>query len=195
MLSYELGRWWAYRHIEHPKMHLYVWVLPLLIASGATALFFALPLRPSVTGKEGLFAAITQILALLPGFFIAALAAIATFARPEMDETMPPPAPTIMLNIGRKCKVELTRRMFLSYLFSYLSIASLLLVAFCVGAELISPSIKVVISPSVFGGYYKIARTSLSFTGTFFAFYGCASIFITTLHGIYFMTERMHQPN
>jgi hypothetical protein len=195
MLSYELGRWWAYRHIKHPQMPLYVWVLPLLVAFVATCAFFALPLRPSITGKEGLFAGIIQILVLLPGFFIAALAAVATFARPEMDEAMPAPAPTIMLNIGYECEVELTRRMFLSYLFSYLSIASLLLVTFCICTQLITPSLKYVISYNTFGHFSYYALGLLRAAATFFTFYWCGSIVITTLHGIFFMTERMHQPS
>jgi hypothetical protein len=195
MLSYELSRWWAYRHIRHPKMHIYVWVMPTIIACGVTAIFFALPLRPSITGKEGLFAGIIQILVLLPGFFIAALAAVATFARPEMDETMPSPAPTIILNIGGELEVELTRRMFLSYLFSYLSIASLLLVALCIAAQLVAPSANAIIVHKYFGEYHQLIKLYAQIVTVFLTFYLCGSIFITTLHGIFFMTERMHQPN
>lgn len=196
MVWYELSRWWAYRRIRHPTMHFYVWTIPCFIAFGTTLLFLMLPVRPSITGRDGLLAAIIQVLALLPGFFIAALAAVATFERPEMDVEMPAPAPTIKLNLGeQQIETELTRRMFLSYLFSYLSIASLFIVAFCAASELLAPSTKLVMSEIDLGDYNDIFQFTLLFWFLFFVFYWCSNIIIVTLHGIFFLVERMHQPN
>ena len=97
---YELTRWLAYRSIKHPAMRPYVSTLPLGFSFAATALYLLLPVKPSLTASGGLLSNILTLLAVLPGFFIAALAAVATFNRPEMDEEMPAPCPTIAIYRG-----------------------------------------------------------------------------------------------
>jgi hypothetical protein len=197
MIGYELGRWWAYRQIRHPKMRIYVWFLPGVIAATLTLIFLALPIRPAVSGAQGLLAAIVQFLAVLPGFFIASLAAVATFQRPEMDVEMPSPAPTVPIQTaGRKYNATLTRRIFLSYLFSYLAIASLFLLIFCLLSNLLAPAANKIIYIGIFfGDYQGLVKDGLLGIFLLFTFYWCASIVITMLHGIYFLTERMHQPS
>ena len=194
MTTYELLRWWAYRNIKHDKMRIYVWIIPCIIAAIFTITFLLLPVRPDISGKDGLLLSIVQILALLPGFFIASLAAVATFQRSEMDVQMPDPAPTLELEIhGEKQDVPLTRRMFLSYLFSYLAITSLALVVFCIVSNLLVPSAIHLIGQLPDKIIWIQWPLILFFL--FFIFYWCASIIITTLHGIYFLVERMHQPS
>ena len=113
MIWYELTRWWAYRSIKHPKMRMYTRVLPGVLAAVLTVVFFSLPNRPTIAGPSGLLDVISDFLVLLPGFFIASLAAVSTFQRKEMDEIMPYPTPTINLRLeGRNIEYELTRRMF-----------------------------------------------------------------------------------
>lgn len=195
-ILYELTRWWAYRRIEHPEMSIYVWWLPSSISVIATLLFAALPIPPKIFGDSSLMTAITQVLAILPGFFIASLAAVATFDRPEMDVEMPPEAPKISIKLGAvDTKTNLTRRMFLTYLFAYLSIVSLLLVAICSLSSLLAPSFASFLQEAPFGTYTNLTSHLLKWGFVAFVFYWCASLFITTLHGIYFLIERMHQPN
>ena len=68
------------------------------------------------------------VFAILPGFFIAALAAVSTFNRPEMDEVMSGQAPELKLRTGEhESYVPLTTRMFTTHLFSYLTSISFLL--------------------------------------------------------------------
>src|SRR5262245_33533402 len=141
MLWYELTRWWAYRRIKHPKMRLYVWWWPLAIAGVATSIVSLMPKHVPISGESGVLTGVISTLAILPGFFIAALAAVSTFQRPEMDTPMPRPTPTVQMRFEDKyVATELSRRMFLSYLFSYLSIVSLILVVICQSANLIAPS-------------------------------------------------------
>ena len=196
MLWYELTRWWAYRRIKHPKMNLYVWVLPLALAVLSTAALLALPVRPAVAGRDGVLQAVIGVLTILPGFFLAALAAVATFQRPEMDVEMPAPAPVVGVRFGDAVvETEVTRRMFLSYLFSYLTIVSLILVIVCVSANFAAPSLASMLSSiedeNVRWWAQSIGRGAV----VAFVSYWCASILITTLHGIFFLTERMHQPD
>ncbi|WP_282077165.1 hypothetical protein [Epibacterium ulvae] len=136
-------------------------------------------------------------LVLLPGFFIAALAAVSTFQRPEMDVAMPEPCPTIEIRIdGKYLPYDVTRRMFLSYLFSYLTILTFLIV--------LCGEIIIALSPSIAEFSCSLSQASQyadifillgkMLTLGVFTFWS-ASVFVTMLHGIYFMSEKMHQPD
>ena len=76
-----------------------------------------------------LIISILSFIQILPGFFIAALAAIATFNRLDLDKIMPHPAPTINIECnGGKEEIDLTRRRYLTLMFSFLSAESILLI-------------------------------------------------------------------
>lgn len=177
-------------------MFLYVWLVPVALAAVCTAFLLGLPVPPSITGPGGVLSIVIQISALLPGFFLAALAAVSTFQRPEMDVDMPAPAPVVKLRLGAdNIEYTVTRRMFLSYLFSYLTIASLLIVVLSAIADLAGPSFSLLMSQieDVDARNFAYLSTKILFVG--FLMYWCSSILVSTLHGIYFLTERMHQPN
>jgi hypothetical protein len=193
---YELTRWLGYRSIKHPAMRPYVTGLPLALGLAATVLYVLLPVKPSLTASGGLLSNILTLLAALPGFFIAALAAVATFDRPEMDEEMPEPSPTIAIRReGQWLDVNLTRRTFLTYLFSYLSVLSVLAAALCIGGQMIGPSVKSIIDTMSPGQWRAAATFGLPALFMFALFSTCASMLVSTLHGIYFIAERIHQPH
>ena len=196
MILYELTRWWNYRRIKHPSMAWYIWRIPGAAASLTAVTYILLPERPGVASPDGLISGVSQIMTILPGFFIAALAAVATFNREEMDDPMPAPTPTTTIfRQGEWIEVVLTRRLFLTYLFSYLSILSLGTSIVCLALKLAHPSavylFKNIYDPSWRSWLKDISEFSLALI----LFYICASILVTTLHGIYFLTERMHQPH
>ena len=176
-------------------MRHYIWTAPLAITGAAILVYFLLPIKPRLSGDNGLLASAAQVLALVPGFFITALAAVATFNRPEMDETMPDPAPTSLISHrGRMVKIELTRRMFLSYLFSYLSVLAVLLFTASAVAPLVYPNVALLseVSQSYFNGEIIVGGIKLVFMSVFVYF--ISSLFITTLHGVYFLCERILMP-
>ena len=196
MLAYEFSRWWAYRRIRHPMMWRYIWGAPLVLTGVILCVYILLPVKPRLGGDMGLLKSLSQILALLPGFFISALAAVATFNRPEMDETMPAPAPTIKIaHRGALIEIDLTRRMFLSYLFSYLSILSVALFVVVVVSPYLDPSFKHVFSWSdwYINGDQCYGILKYLFIGVISYFF--SSLLSTTLHGVYFLCERIHMPN
>ncbi|EKF9782201.1 hypothetical protein RV096_003428, partial [Vibrio cholerae] len=86
------------------------------------ALFLFLLSRTSVeiafVGKSGLVQLVNGLLQVLIGFFVASLAAVATFQRPGMDENMRGKAPTLQ---GK----GVTRRQYLCYMFGYLAFMSI----------------------------------------------------------------------
>lgn len=176
-------------------MRHYVWTAPLVITGAAVLGYFLLPIKPPLAGEGGLLARAAQVLALVPGFFITALAAVATFNRPEMDETMPDPAPTSRISHrGKMVEIELTRRMFLSYLFSYLSVLAVLLFAASAVAPLLYPNLALVsqIQAPWLDGEVVVDGAKFLFVASFVYF--ISSLFITTLHGVYFLCERILMP-
>lgn len=196
MLPYEFTRWWAYRSISHPMMWRYTWGAPLVLTGLSLLIYVLLPEKPRLGGNDGLLRSLSQILALLPGFFISALAAISTFNRPEMDETMPAPTPQVAIaHRGQRVVIDLTRRMFLTYLFSYLAILSILLFVVAIFAPYLDPSAKAIFSWSsdTISGYdaYIMGKYVFLSGMTYFL----SSLFFSTLHGVYFLCERIHMPN
>lgn len=196
MLRYELTRWLAYRSICHPLMKWYVWYLPGAAALFITSIYFMLPVRPSLGTETGLVVGILDVLSLLPGFFIAALAAVATFDRPEMDEAMPSPAPTLSIfREGKWIDTELTRRLFLTYLFSYLAILSVLVIIICISFNFFQPTFVHLIMSIVHADLSFLVMEFFRLLFVLLMAYSCSSIVITTLHGMYFISERMHLPH
>ncbi len=194
-LIYELTRGFAYRSIEHPEMSKYTIWLPLFISLFLGAVYIGLGLDFVWLGEKGVFAGILTILSTLPGFYFAGLAAVSTFGGIGMDTVLPNPAPKISIRVaGAYVPHPLNRRQFLSYLFSYLVILSfaLCMVLLCVNA--LAPTIpKITASLSAYshGAYiWDVIKFAVG-SSILLAF---ASMLVTTLHGVFFLTERMHQP-
>ena len=97
MLLYELTRGLAYLRIKHPLIDWYTVRLPVLILAVLCVAYAALPEKPSLLGDGGLLTDMLGIIATLPGFYFAALAAVATFDRPGMDVEIPDPAPVLSI--------------------------------------------------------------------------------------------------
>jgi glucose uptake protein GlcU len=112
-----------------------------------------------------------------------------------MDKELPAPAPQVdMLIAGRVVSVPLTRRLFLSYLFSYLVIVSFGLCFALVAINSLSGSIEALhaaivrLTSAVWPWFLAKGVVGVSFA---FAF---ASMVISTLHGVFFLNEKIHQP-
>lgn len=114
--------------------------------------------------------------AILPGFYIAALSAIATFNKPSIDKLIPDnPTPYVYQRTqGRDIKTELTRRRFLSMMFSFLASESLLLF-------LLSLVSSLMIDINLFSIIFLIVFCFLFF-----------QMIIVTLWGLYYLSEKMH---
>ncbi|HAU4875867.1 TPA: hypothetical protein F3L11_12875 [Aeromonas hydrophila] len=138
-------------------------------------------------GPSGLIVQINGLLQVLIGFYIASLAAVATFQGQGMDEFMDGTPPTLKEEIkGAKKITKLSRRRFLSYLFGYLALMSLAVFFAGVVVNLVSPSLSQWFAGFDWGNYYKLG---LLFVYLFFI----CNVFITTLLGLYYLTVRIHQ--
>ncbi len=127
----------AYLRIRHATKWMFDWLYPLGFALLTAAALWKFGRPGMIAGTSGLLDRLTLVFSVLPGFYIAALAAIATFNRPDIDAVMPDPTPRLKVEIrGRPNVIELTRRRFLAYLFAFMCWESLTLLVVCVFAGL-----------------------------------------------------------
>lgn len=132
MFYYELTRPFAYLAIKHPAKWKLDWLLPSIFSIIITLVLFAIVYHSqkpiSFFSKDGIASYLLSFIQTLPGFYIAALAAIAAFGGSNLDRTFPNECPTIMQKyLGEKTEIELTRRRYLAILFAYLTILSIIL--------------------------------------------------------------------
>lgn len=194
-VAYELGRGFCYPTIRHPEFPVYTRWLPLGLAAALIVAYALIPVDPVLLGSSGAFAAVLALLSTLPGFYFAGLAAVATFGAPTMDLEMPPPAPEVDILVGaQKVSVKLTRRLFLTYLFSYLVLVSFILCAALLAMNVFQGSIELLrekIFAMVSGRELWRAITLIVLSPLAFLL---SAMVVTTLHGIYFLVEKIHQP-
>ncbi|MBB4091529.1 hypothetical protein HGG72_23295 [Ochrobactrum pecoris] len=194
MIWYQIRRAFAFGKIKHPDLAPFLTWVPLTVGLLLSLGFELLPVRPKFTGDGSVSRHMLNVFAILPGFYIAALAAVATFNREEMDFEMPNPAPKMVLRTrGVDQEMSLTFRMFLSHMFSYLTALSFVAVFLFMGAELIAPSAKLLIEmlPTA---WKRIAIFVVSGGYLLLSFWLAAKIVLTTMIGLYFLAERIHRP-
>lgn len=159
-------------------------VLPFLLSAATVAAVYALGEKFSVYGNPGLINSITSYFQLLSGFFITALAAIATFNRQGLDDPMLGDPPT--LTHAKDYQPEmLSRRRFLCFLFGYLAFGSLVIyfsgTIITLAAPVLNTSFSDTIRPLIKWGAL-LGFTFLSF-----------NILLTSLLGLYYLTDRLHR--
>lgn len=160
---------------------LYPLVIAVLVG---TVLNVAAP-SVNLSGDRGLLDQANSLIGILVGFFIAALAAVATFDRPSMDKPMAGIPPTLrIVEKGVVYDVKLSRRVYLSQLFGYLTVCSI--VAYGIGSLVQVSTVRA----SDFGGQsaYNIFRWAFVYGYTFLV----ANIFVNTLLGVFYLSYRIH---
>ncbi|MBA3913634.1 MAG: hypothetical protein H0X25_07210 [Acidobacteriales bacterium] len=189
-MSALLLRPFAYLAIKHGSNRLPAlnWGLPVLTAAALLAAGALLAPSANLFHATGLFDRLLGFVQNLPGFYLAALAAVATFGREGLDQLMPgtPPRVTILYN-GQPLEIQLTRRRFLTMMFAYLT-------ALSIGITLVLVTILAVVNPvaRVFPhGIVAPARVAAAFVIFVFA----AQMIIITMWGLYYLGERMHTPD
>lgn len=194
-MLYELTRWWSYRRIDHPAIRWYVLWLPIGFTALSIGFYLIFPKMPQLFQKSGIVEAINAIVALLPGFYIAALAAVATFNRPDMDEEMAASPPTVqMRHLGKTVEIGLTRRLFLTLLFSYLTILNFLILGIGWFGVLTHRGFIDLLTKVENLCVRNVIHAGLEIIYLSILLYFFYSMIASTLHGIYFISERMHQP-
>lgn len=119
----------------------------------------------------------------LPGFYLAALSAIATFNKPDMDKYMfGTPLYMEIIDIGQ---IQLTRRRFLCVMFAFLTVQSFVFSISCI--------IFNSFNSDIFNHLLTFKEATYVTAGLiYFIFWQLMTV---TLWGIYYLGERMHTPN
>lgn len=196
MLVHQIFRFLAFRSVKHPHVNLVVNIIPAICSIFTCVLFFVLPVEPTIFTSEGLLSYFISLCAILPGFYIAALSAVATFNSENLDTIIPDPTPTIEMKFSEnKDDVDLTLRAFLSYLFSYLTGLSFIL--FFISALSVVTANSFVYMFSFFNVMF-MGISTLDVAKLIFllcVFYFLWSILICSAYGVYFLSERIHRPH
>jgi len=186
---YQLFRPFGYLKIKHPAKKVVDFSIPLLMMVVA---LIALALTRSMInmwGQSGLISMIQGLVQGLPGFYIAALAAVATFGRQtELDTVIPEPTPTIQTWYGTgKVEIGLTRRRFLCLMFAHLTALSIVLSVFAsFGISLAAP-IRTALAPHFIDLLFYLA------SGVYF--FLLFQMLIVTMWGLSYLSDKMHQPD
>lgn len=180
LISYQLLRPLSYLRIQHDDKWIYDWLLPLVLTAVTFGVVYLFIPIDKVVGTGGLISEITAFVANLPGFFIAALAAVATFNKNDIDQLMANPPKIEILHHGSSLMIEMTRRRFLCVLFSYLTAVSIFLVL----------ASRLCLSMEISSEYFYFA----SYTGVIAFMFVLWQMILATVLGLYYLGERLHTP-
>jgi len=157
-----------------------LWI-PVILGVLSVGAIVWIDLTSQVLSDSGFVAGINELLQILAGFYIAALAAVATFNLGDLDNKMEGKAPTIVDTVdGEKVTVALTRRQFLCAMFGYLAWMSIVL--FLIGLTFRALASAAISVPR------PVANVALSF-------YSIAvwNLLTTTALGLYYLSDRIYR--
>jgi len=192
MSSQLISRLWrplVYLTIRHDQKTWYDYWLPVLFALISAGAYGVLPKSIPLVADKGLLSHIQELVKILAGFYIAALAAVATFDRPGMDSAMSGRAPQIYEIRGETnypAWHDVTRRRFLCYLFGYLAFVSLFLYCTTVAAIAVKPWVET----QIWVGERLEWLRPLAALPILAVFW---NMMITTMIGLYYLAERLHK--
>lgn len=183
-----LWRPFDYLRVRHEAKVKYDLWIPLFVALVAIALVELAPQRIPLVTSQSIISAVSGLMSILAGFYIASLAAIATFNNSGMDKTMPGDPPQLDVEIkGTRKTLKLTRRRFLSLMFGYLAMMSIVIYLFGEFGRLYAPAIASGVEDDVVTWLRRVFLLLY-----FFAF---ANVIVTTFLGLFFMADRIHRPD
>jgi len=175
-----------YLRINHPIKRWFDYIIPLFLTACIFLALFYLPKEPLLFGDNGLIFIITDLIKILVGFYIASLAAVATFQRPEMDNPLSGNPATLSVKRRGKSKVlDLSRRQFLCYLFGYLAFIGMVIYFTGAASSLLADNFRIII-PIAYKAYAK-------WSFVFFYIFITMNMLTTTLLGLHYMTDRIHR--
>lgn len=174
-----------YLRAKNPHKFTWDWTIPAIAAILGVACLVLLPRSISVLGERGLVYWVNELLQVLIGFYIAALAAIASFDRVSLDQLIEGDGVTIRVQ-GAEGPYDkpLTRRAFISLMFGYLSLLAIAL--YCIGlvTSLLESNIKLIV-PDVL---YVLRAIFVLAYGFLFA-----QMLSITLVALFYLSDRIHR--
>lgn len=183
----EILRPFSYLKIKHPAKKTFDWIVPVILSLIVTVVIAVLAPDGILYGKSGLVKEVLGLVEILPGFYVAALAAIATFNRRDIDKLMPKPEPMLSVRSGgHDVQIGLTRRRFLSMLFAFLTAESLMVAIASIGLVTFGVGLNEVVSDACLITKHLVLGLYL-----FMVF----QMLVATFLGLYYLGDKLHQPD
>lgn len=175
-----------YLRIELPLKWKVDFGLPLVLGGVMTALVLTIHPGMHLFGEGGFVELFTNLLRILVGFYIAALAAVATFQSPTLDQRLDGDDAILPDCIrGVPLRVKLTRRRFLSLLFGHLAVMAIFLYFIGGFAALLSEGLNALVSEAN-KGWMKALFIFVYSTAS-------AHLLTVTLLGLFYLSYRIHR--
>lgn len=179
----------SYLAIRHPQKWKVDWLFPIVIALVCTIFSIGEGWVSDIYRVSGPVSMLLGFFSSLPGFYIAALAAIATFGRNDIDNVLPEPTPTVKLvTRGENVLVKLTRRRFLAMLFAFLTCESIALVLYSVFFLSYGAALADV------GTFGEVGSKIIIIAMTFVYFTLLMQMLAATFWGLYYLGFKLHEP-
>jgi hypothetical protein len=172
-----------YWQIRHPVKGMWDFLFPGIGAVCLTSALLLWPSVPSPYTSTGYLGGLQNMYAILGGFFVAALTLLSTADSRALRQPLagtPPP------KFGTET-APLDRRRFLCLLFGYLAFSAFGLYALGFIATLLAPGAR-----EIFSGP---ARTIASAVFLFGYNFWLSHVFVSTMVGLYYFTDRLQRPN
>jgi hypothetical protein len=178
-----------YLRIAHPEKWKFDLGLPLILSAIFILPIFSTSFTADALASFDILGRLSNFLGVLTGFFIAALAAVATFGKQEMDDPMPGEPP---VRLEHKVNTEtyfedLSRRRFLSFLFGYMAFLTLVLYILGIVYLIADKYCLVQVAPTWRPAIFKLFWCAYVFA--------LANLLSNTLLGLFYLTDRIHRPN
>lgn len=190
-LRYQFLRPFAFLSVRGPSLHVYRLTLPLITTLVSCGAAWLLPAGVNTVGDHSVAYYLATFFVALPGFFVAALAAVVAFNGGDLDREMPDVKAKITA-FGDTVLQSITLRIFLCYLFAYLTVLSFIGFFACLGATELAPSVQIWLghlSPDAAARVKLVCQIVFTGLSTFIS----ASVVFCTGQGLYFLAERVHQ--
>ena len=153
------------------------WLVPAFIAIGICVGWLYYPSVIRLAGSGGLVESVGALMQVLVGFYVASLAAVATFQSSSLDENV----------IGMTLKgAPIKRRQFLAYLFGYLALLSLVLFVL-----MLFRGVPAAAASSLTGEWHTFVMFLFALAHQI-VFWQMISV---TLLGLHYLADRIHRSN
>nr|DAF26807.1 MAG TPA: hypothetical protein [Caudoviricetes sp.] len=177
--------------IKGSSLNRYRFWIPLLSSFAVLVYLYCFSKTPIISGTDSVVSRLLSFLQLLPGFYIAALAAISTFSRRLMDKPLAGDKVTLEACENGYVEVRiLTRRRFLSYLFGYLSFESLWLFVACCFLQI--TDLHCYIQEQLVMHDLVLLSSNIELIIFYPVLFLFCQMFILTLLGLFYLSDRIH---
>ncbi|CAM3349841.1 hypothetical protein PANO111632_15760 [Paracoccus nototheniae] len=180
-----------YLRIKSPFSKRYNYIYPLIATSSLIAFLFFAPISVGYWRDGGFFPKLAPLLSILFPFYIASLAAVSTFSgSTEIDKTFPEDSRGRSVYLPMRGKmgeielIEITQRHFLSLLFGYCCIVSLVLLFVASLSSLVSVGIPIE------GVKTRWWFSNITFGVFLFLFFQMLTL---TLFAVYYLSDKIHR--